>query len=321
MAGGATITQIARRLGVAPSTVSRVFNEPRLLRPETVARVRAVADEMGYVANRHARALITGRSGAIGLIVPDITNPFFPLLIRFAQREAEALDYVVLVVETDSDPRQERRQIASLLAQTEGLIIASSRLPASELRHLAEDARIVLINNDTTGLARVLISSRIALSEGIQHLATVGVGRICYVGGPSQSWSEEERRSTVIDTARRLSLTVSLLRNESGTYAEARRLTDGVIASGAQAAIAFDDVIAHGVMDGLDDHGLRVPDTLRILGCDDALPIETRPRLSTIRLQSGSAVKAAIRLLTNAERQVPEERVEIPGELQLRETT
>jgi LacI family transcriptional regulator len=129
MAGRATITQIARRLGVAPSTVSRAFNEPRLLRPETVARVKAVADEMGYVANRHARALITGRSGAIGLIVPDITNPFFPLMIRFAQREAEALDQVVLVVETDSEPEQERRQIASLLAQTEGLIIASSRLP------------------------------------------------------------------------------------------------------------------------------------------------------------------------------------------------
>lgn len=321
MAGRATITQIARRLGVAPSTVSRAFNEPRLLRPETVARVRAVADEMGYVANRHARALITGRSGAIGLIVPDITNPFFPLLIRFAQREAEALDYVVLVVETDSDPRQERRQIASLLAQTEGLIIASSRLPASELRHLAEDARIVLINNDTSGLARVLISSRIALSQGIQHLATGGVERICYVGGPSQSWSEAERRSTVIDTAQRLSLTISLLRSESGTYAEARRLTDEVIASGAQAVVAFDDVIAHGVMDGLDDHGLRIPDTIRILGCDDALPIETRPRLSTIRLQSGAAVKAAIGLLTRSERQVPEERVEIPGELQLRETT
>lgn len=321
MAGRATITQIARRLGVAPSTVSRAFNEPRLLRPETVARVRAVADEMGYVANRHARALITGRSGAIGLIVPDITNPFFPLLIRFAQRGAEALNHVVLVVETDSDPGQERRQIASLLAQTEGLIIASSRLPAAELRHLAEDARIVLINNDTSGLARVLISSRIALSEGIRHLAVRGVERICYVGGPSQSWSEEERRSTVIDTAQQLSLTTTLLRGESGTYAEARRLTDEVIASGAQAVVAFDDVIAHGVMDGLDDHGLRVPDALRILGCDDALPIETRPRLSTIRLQSGAAVRAAIRLLTGTEQQVPEKRIEIPGELQLRETT
>ena len=321
MAGRATITQIARRLGVAPSTVSRAFNEPRLLRPETVDRVKAVADEMGYVANRHARALITGRSGAIGLIVPDITNPFFPLLIRFAQREAEALDQVVLVVETDSDPEQERRQIASLLAQTEGLIIASSRLPASELRHLAEDSRMVLINNDTSGLARVLISSRIALAEGIHHFAAAGVRRICYVGGPSQSWSEHERRSTVVETARSLSLTATLLRDESGTYDEARELTGAVIDSGAEALIAFDDVIAHGVMDGLDDHGLRVPEDLRILGCDDALPIQTRPRLSTIRLQSDTAVGVAIRLLMESGPVTTEERIEIPGVLQLRETT
>lgn len=294
-----TINQIARQLGIAPSTVSRAFNEPRLLRPETVSRVKTVADEMGYFANRHARALSSGRSGAIGLIVPDITNPFFPLLIRYAQREADELDQVVLVAETNSDPKQERHQITSLLTQTEGLIIASSRLPGSELRHLVEDARIVLINNDAAGVARVLVSSRAALTEGIHHLARGGANRICYIGGPSQSWSERERRNTVIDTTQQLSLATSLLQDESGTYAEARRLTGQVIAADPHAVVAFDDVIAHGVMDGLSDHQLQVPRDLCILGCDDALPIQTRPRLSTIRLQSKPAVQAAIRLLTS----------------------
>lgn len=310
MAARATITQVARRLGVAPSTVSRAFNEPRLLRPETVSRVRAAADEMGYVASRHARALVTGRAGAIGLIVPDITNPFFPMLIRYAHREAQGLDQAILVAETNSNPEQERHHIASLRGQTEGLIIVSSRLPGSELRQLATEVRIVLINNDTESVDRVLITSRSALNEGIRHLAATGTDRICYIGGPSQSWSESERRSTVISSSKQLSLATILFRNESGSYAGALRLTDQLIARNVRAVVAFDDVVAHGVMDGLADRGLRVPQDLRILGCDDALPIQTRPRLSTIRLRSRNAVREAIRLLTGADSQGTEHRID-----------
>jgi len=195
------------------------------------------------------------------------------------------------------------------------------RLPGSELRHLAEEARVVLINNDAVGLARVLISSGAALAEGIRHLASEGIQSICYVGGPQQSWSEHERRTTVIEVAEQLGMTTELLQVLSGTYAEARGLSENVITSGAQAVIAFDDVIAHGVLDGLDDHGVRVPHDIRVLGCDDALPIQTRPRLSTIRLQSEAAVRAAIRMLTDAGQTVQEQRIEFPGELKLRETT
>jgi LacI family transcriptional regulator len=125
----------------------------------------------------------------------------------------------------------------------------------------------------------------------------------------------------VIEVAEQLGMTTELLQVLSGTYAEARGLSENVITSGAQAVIAFDDVIAHGVLDGLDDHGVRVPHDIRVLGCDDALPIQTRPRLSTIRLQSEAAVRAAIRMLTDAGQTVQEQRIEFPGELKLRETT
>lgn len=321
MPGRSTIQQVARALGISPSTVSRAFNAPHLLRAETVASVVETAERMGYVPNLHARALVTGKTRLLGLVVPDLTNPFFPPLVRAAQRAAEARGLSVMLAETNSVPDRERAHIASLAPHCGGLIIASSRLTPEELRHVAAQTRLVLINNDTDGIARVLISSADALAEGIRTLASKGARRFCYVGGPHRSWSEFERRSTLEHLAAELGLQATYLRDESGTYHEARQMVAGGDFA-VEAVIAFDDVIACGVLDGLSDRGFRIPDDIALLGCDDALPIQTRPRLSTIRLRSAEGVTEAVRMLTGATRlTVTEERVLVPGILELRETT
>lgn len=316
----ASVVDVARALGVSPSTVSRAFNHPERLRPQTVAAVQEAAERLGYVPNRHAQALITGRTGAIGLIVPDITNPFFPKLVRAAQRTAEQRGLSMFVAETGYDPEKERRQIATMAPQTEGVIVASSRLPDDELRLIAERARVVFINNDAPGLARVLLSSSAALREGIEHLVASGARRLCYVGGPGRSWSEGERRGTVRDAAAARGLETTYLRDESGTYTEARALAAAVLDSGADAVIAFDDVVAHGVLDGLLVERVRVPEEVALLGCDDALPIQTHPRMSTIRLPFSEAVRAAVTLIV-ADEIEPDTRIEVAGVLELRETT
>ncbi|WP_353114445.1 LacI family DNA-binding transcriptional regulator [Microbacterium sp.] len=316
----ASVVDVARALGIAPSTVSRAFNHPDRLRPETVAAVQEAAERLGYVPNRHARALITGRTGAIGLIVPDITNPFFPKLVRAAQRSAEQRGLSMFVAETGYDPEKERRQIATMAPQTEGVIVASSRLPDDELRLIAQRTRVVFINNDTPGLSRVLLSSGSALREGIGHLAAQGARRLCYVGGPARSWSEGERRGAVRESAAALGLEAHYLRDESGTYAEARALAKSVLASGADAVIAFDDVVAHGVLDGLLVAHVRVPEKMSLLGCDDALPIQTHPRMSTIRLPFTEGVRAAMALIV-ADEVEADTRIEVAGVLELRETT
>ena len=92
------------------------------------------AAEIGYVPNHHARALITGRSGAIGLVLPDVANPFFPPLIRYAQLAAEDYGLAVFVADTAEDTKRELQMIERLSPQVEGLIIASSRLPDRVLR-------------------------------------------------------------------------------------------------------------------------------------------------------------------------------------------
>lgn len=321
MPGRTTIIQVAKALGVSPSTVSRAFNEPHRLMPSTVKRVREMAEELGYIPNRHARALITGRSGVIGLCVPDITNPFFPPMIRAAQKRAEQEGMVVYVTETDNDPDRERKLLATMRQQAESIIVASPRLPSEELRYIAEASKIVLINSDHSGLARVLISTADAITEAIHRFVDQGCRAITYVGGPRRSWSEYERRTTVEEICKKLGLASTSLAVESGTYYAARNMIDPILQTEPDAIVAFDDVIAHGVMHGIESRGLRIPDDILLVGCDDALPSQTRPQLSTIRLSTRRATNLAIDLLTDSSIPIDEVRQVLPGELIHRETT
>lgn len=317
-----TINEVAKALGVAPSTVSRAFNRPHMLLPETVARVRSVAAEMGYVPNRHARALSTGRTSAIGLVLPDITNPFFPPIVRAAQQAAEERDLSVLVAETDNDPRRELRQLEQLRPQVEGIVLASSRLPEDQLDEVVRRGRVVLVNRDHPGAARVLIGSGAAVTAAVAHLAATGARHLCYVGGPHRSWSEHERLSAVTRAGEEHGLTVTTERVESGTYDDARAVAEMLRPDLIDAVIAFDDVVAHGIIDGLVARGVTVPGDVRLIGCDDALPIQTHPRLSTIRLPSAQGVRRAVELLLAADRApLPESRELFDGTLSLRETT
>ncbi|GAB3707348.1 LacI family DNA-binding transcriptional regulator [Mariniluteicoccus flavus] len=320
MPGRATIYEVAREAGVSASTVSRAFNAPHLLLAKTVQRVHEVAERLGYVPNRHAQALTTGRTGILGLVVPDLVNPFFPPLIRAAQRAAEAYGLNVMVVETNSDAARERRHVASLLPHCEGLVMASPRLPSPELQQVAGLTRLVLINNDTDEVARVLLSTSRAVREGVAHFAAQGAKRFTYVGGPHRSWSQHERRGAVEEQTRSLGLEVDFLQVEAGTYAQARS-TMAERAPASDAIIAFDDIIACGVLDGLGDAGRDVPRDVRLLGCDDALPVSTRPRISTIHLPTAIAVQEAVGMLAESEGStVVDQRVVHEGELRMRET-
>lgn len=322
MGQSATIIDVAARAGVSASTVSRAFNHPRVLRPETVQRIQHIAQELGYIPNRHAKALSTGRTSAIGVVIPDITNPFFPPIVRQAQRVSEAMSYGVLVVESDNDPGREARQIEQLIPQVEGFILASPRQSEEALRRTAARTPCVLLNRDVAGTARVLLSSRSALHTAVGDFARGGVSRVCYVGGPHRSWSNAERQDAVTSRAGELGLEVSHLQTTNGTYAEARDLAAGVVRARAQAVIAFDDVVAHGILDGILEAGLSVPGDVRLLGCDDALPIQTHPRLSTIDMHGPDGVDRAMHLLLEAGASpVPEARVVLQGELRHRETT
>ena len=315
--------EVAKAVGVAPSTVSRAFTRPELLRPETVARIRTAADELGYVPNNHARALITGRSAAIGVIVPDIANPFFPPLIRHLQSTAEGHGLAVFVADTDERADREAQLIGRLTPQVEGLVLASSRISEESLITVAERQPVVLINRDVPGTARILVTTSAAQAEGLAELVRSGRRRVAYVAGPRRSWSDGERRQGLRRTAADLPVELVEIDPDDSTFASGQASVGEVLARGCDAVIAFDDVLAHGVVTGLLAAGLAVPDDVAVLGCDDILAITTHPPLSSIALPLPEAATAAIEALLDVDRRgrVRETRIEIPGRLVLRGTT
>jgi LacI family transcriptional regulator len=297
VAGGPTISVIAEQLGISRSTVSRAFTKPHLLRPETVERVLAAAEDLSYVPNHVARALSTGHSGVIALIVPDIANPFFPPLIRAAQAGADQQDFCVLLGDSAENPDQETRLINRFTPQVDGLVLASSRLPDEALISHAKRKPLVLINRDIPRVPRVLVDSSTGMMQAVAHLAELGHQSIAYVGGPVGSWSDHQRRQAISAARAAHGLAVTMLNARPATYSGGAQAVDGLLASGATAVIAFDDVVAHGILAGLAEHGVRVPADFSVIGCDDVLAATTYPPLTTVSLHCADAGDIAVSVL------------------------
>jgi LacI family transcriptional regulator len=292
-----TISQVAAVAGVNRSTVSRAFTRPDMLSPETVQKVLAAAQQLGYVPNHTARALSTGRHGNIALIVPDVANPFFPPLIRSAQREMDRLDFCLFLGNSDEDPRQEDKLVGRLSGQVEGLILASSRLPEDRIRTHAAARPLVLINRDVEGIPRVLIDSGSGVREAVDHLAGLGHKIIAYVSGPPTSWSNKQRRAAVRKATDALGIRHVVVSAPVPSYEAGRAAAAQVLRTGATAAIAFDDVTAHGLLAGLGDAGVTVPEAFAVVGCDDVLGAVTQPALTTVSNRSVEAGRTAVSLL------------------------
>jgi LacI family transcriptional regulator len=271
-----------------------------MLSAETVQNVIAVADALGYVPNHTARALSTGRYANVALIVPDVANPFFPPLIQAAQMEADRFGFCVFLGNSGEDARQEDKLVARFSGQVEGLVLASSRLSEERIRRHAERRPLVLINRDVSGIPRVLIDSGRGVAQAVAHLAALGHEKICYVSGPPTSWSNRQRRAAVKRAAARLHMEVCILPSSMPTHDAGRAVAPSLLASGASAVIAFDDLLAQGILAGLAAENISVPRAVSVIGCDDVLGATTHPPLTTVSNRSHDAGRVALSLLIEA---------------------
>ncbi|HEY0619051.1 MAG TPA: LacI family DNA-binding transcriptional regulator [Kribbella sp.] len=294
-----TISQVAAAAGVSKSTVSRAFSRPEMITAETVAHVMDVATRLGYVPNHTARALSTGRAGTVAIVVPDIANPFFPPLIRGAQAAADQAGFSLLLGDSDEDPTREDVLVGKFGPQTDGIVLASSRMTEEQIRAHAERRPLVLINRDVPGLPRVLIDTATGIAAAVEHLAGLGHRHLVYVSGPTSSWSNAERRRAVRAAGRRLGLKVSAVAARRSTYDAGVQRVDDILGSGASAVIAFDDLLAQGILAGLAARGVSVPDQFSVIGCDDVLAATMSPPLTTVSAHGGHAGRKAVDLLVS----------------------
>jgi LacI family transcriptional regulator len=292
-----TIRQVADLAGVSRATVSRAFSQPHLLSNDTVAKVHAVAQRLGYAPNQVARALSTGRAGNVALIVPDITNPFFSALIRGAQARARSRGYAMFLGDSDETPELEDLVLTKLAPQVEGFVLVSSRLPDERILEHAARRPLILVNRDVARIPRLLIDTGSSYAEAVEKLATLGHRSIAYVAGPPASWSNRQRERAVMKAAKALGLKVSRISAAKPTYEDGMACTDEVLRTGATAALAFDDVTAHGIMAGLANRGLSVPADFSLVGCDGVLAAMMYPPLTSVTIKCGEVGEKAIDLL------------------------
>lgn len=318
-----TIRDVASKAHVSVATVSRALSSPDLVRPDTRSRVLAAATELGYQPNRAARGLITGKTGNIGVVVPDLDNPFYTGILKAAQTRAAHADHAVFVANSDEDPAAEITIVRTMAKQVDGLILCSPGLTDAQIASVA-DTPLVLLNHLLPGVPSTVMDSADGLGQVVAHLAALGHSRIAYLSGPHTSWSNEQRRQGLAAAATEHFVELVELgpfapRHEGGLQA-----TDLALAAGVTAIMAYNDIMALGVLARLRDRGLSVPDDISVTGFDNLVYASlTSPALTTVRMPLAVAGRTAATMLLDRfdATDGPAPHVVLPTQLIVRGTT
>jgi LacI family transcriptional regulator len=304
-----TLRDVAQLAGVHPATASRALNPQTrpLVNAETARKVLRAAESIGYQPNPIARSLKTARSTTVGLVIPDLTNPLFPPIVRGIEDVLTTAGYNAWIVNTDNDPGREERQVESLRSrQVEGLIVATARRDHPLLVRLhRQGVRLVLVNRRVDGLElpSVTADDDAGIAMAVAHLASLGHTKIAHLAGPQQTSTGVSRarafRHALLDQG--LADDPALI-VECGYWSEAegaqalRRLLD----SGAEftAVVAGNDLIALGCYDVFAERGMTCPDDMSVVGFNE-MPFldKMRPPLTTVAIPHYEIGVEAARLL------------------------
>ncbi|MFC4948040.1 LacI family DNA-binding transcriptional regulator [Pseudonocardia sp. GCM10023141] len=323
---GATISDVAAHCGVAISTVSRALTRPGRVNEITRLRIVAAADELGYHPNPRARSLLSGRTDTLALLIPDITNPFFFDVIRGTQGQSAAAGYSLLLVDTEESSEVEARHIARLQKSVDGLILAAARLSDSELARAAE-VPMVALNRNTPGVPTVVIDSAEGTVQAVEHLASLGHRTLAYAAGPTGSWSNVQRWRAVRAAAQRLGVTARRVGPFTPTVHAGAAAADAAFNVGATGVLAFNDLMAIGILQRLKERGIRVPADMSVVGCDDIFGADfCHPALTTLTAPIERAGRVATDMLLDqlgrgTGRSAPRKRERLPTNLTVREST
>lgn len=268
----ATIAEVAKKAGVSPATVSRVTNHRFTGDPAVAERVREVARQLGYSPNYLARSLALGRTKAVAFLVPDLANPAFQDVLSGLSRAASANGHRVLIADTAESSDDEPAAALETRGRCDALVLCAPRMPDATLSALLNDLRPVVLINRTCPGANVP-SLSIDYGSGVlnlaEHLYALGHRRFGYVSGSDGSVSNVKRQRVLRQFAlERDDVHVDYLPG-GATIETGRNAAAGVLSSKATAVIAFNDLVAVGLIHELQDRGVQVPQEISVTGFDD----------------------------------------------------
>lgn len=307
----ATIYDIAKLAGVNPSTVSRALTTPGRINSATEAKVRAAAKQLNYRVNTFARALPTGKTRMIALMVADITNPVFFKIVRGAEQVAAEVGYTLVIAESQESSTVEATTLERILPSVDGVIFGTTRLTDEEIYQVNGEKPVVLINRLVEDVADVVPSNETGIVEAIEHLKELGHKHIGYLSGPVASWINKDRWTLLMKSAVAAGMTIVEITSTAPTIEGGREALDRIRASGISAVVTYNDVMGIGLLRAATAAGVQVPEELSIIGFDNIFGSDfTSPPLTTIQLPlervGADAVHALLKSLAgNAEDETP----------------
>ena len=306
----ANIKDVASRAGVHPSTVSRVLNPATrsMVSDGLAQKIIRTADEMGYRRNPLASGLRTRRTFTVGVIIPDLTNPVFPPIVRGVEHTLDSQGYIAILADSGNKQRSEQALIENMTArQVDGLILAAAnRKDPLVDRCIDQGIPLVLVNRtvDKHNVTAVINDDELGIDLAVGHLAELGHRQIAYIGGPQRTSTGYARYRAFLKTAKKAGITIDRdLITNAREYSEPAGQSSfhELIKTGKHftAVLAANDLLALGCYDALEELGMRCPEDISVTGFND-MPYVDRfvPPLTTLHIPHDElGVQAAMLLL------------------------
>ena len=309
------IREIAKRARVSTATVSRTINRVSTVDPRLARRVWKVVDELGYFPNTQARALVSGRSRIFGLIVSEITNPFFPEIVQVFENIAVQHNYEILITSTANDRKRMESSVRRMLERrVEGVAVMTFGMEEAVLDDL-KFRKMPLVFVDV-GPARSRVSNiRIdylhGIRQAVQHLAALRHQRIAFVSGPLRLKSATARKEAFVASLLEIGIPVApeLMVEGDHTIEGGMKAFEELLGKSARptAVMCSNDMTAIGVMRKSYEEGISIPEDFSLIGFDDIrLAQFVLPPLTTVQMSQSELAKLAFHaLLKEVEREVP----------------
>ncbi len=326
------IREVAKRAGVSTATVSRVVNRTVPVSPNTERRVRSAIKALGYYPNSHARTLGSGKSHMYGLIISDITNPFFPDIAKGFERIAVEHGQELLIANTDYQPQRMQVCVRRMLERkVDGVAIMTSEMDP-QLIQLLNKRGIPIVFLDTGKVGRmtsnIFIDYDIGIEHAIAHLVALGHERIAFISGPATLASAQTRKEAFLRSLKSRGIKIRTEYMKAGNHQ-----IDGGQSAMAQllkmnplptAVVTSNDLTAIGVLGTIHAARLRVPEDISVVGFDDIeLSKYLLPPLTTVRVPRTEIASRAFTALYAASHKGADQGIayEIPTELVIRQST
>lgn len=305
-----TIYEVARAAKVSPKTAARIL-AGESGRPANLQQVLAAAKKLGYVRNQQAANLRSGRSGLLGVIVPDISNPFYPVFFQTIHDIAGALGYQILLSSTFGRTKEEINALRMFeVNRVEGIVLnASEGEPDEECdaiinRFLSRNVPVVLAGRPARGLKvdEIVLRNIEGVERLVAYLAKIGHKRLGFIGGHAQNFASQERRKGFERGLKAAGLTLDprWITHGDFTAESGRRQARALLEQDQRptAIVAMNDLLAIGAMKACAEIGLRVPQDVAVTGYDDIqLAQLITPALTTLRQPQEQIARECVNLL------------------------